>query len=133
MTPKSINITVAEKVKALGSDAVVNKVVDSLANAEVTRRADALAAAIKLSEDLSREIRKASKPDQVSIATSGEKTETFSAKAFEAKKKIEERAAKLDKTVENAITTGEWGKLYEVVKSGGASAENKADESEANS
>jgi hypothetical protein len=48
MTPKSINIAVAEQIEKFGSDKVVNTVVEKLVNAEVIKRADALAAAIKL-------------------------------------------------------------------------------------
>jgi len=129
--PKSINIAVAEQVAKLGSAKVVETVVEKLASAEVAKRAEALAAAIKLSEDTLKEQRKASKPDQVSIAADGTKTETFSAKAFEAKKKIDEKLAKIDRIVEAAIEKGEWGKLYELVKGGGNSEPAKTDESDA--
>jgi hypothetical protein len=122
MTPKSINIAVAEQVEKLGSEKVVNAVVEKLVNAEVAKRADALAAAIKLAEETLREQRKASKPDQVALSAEGQKTETFSPKAFEAKKKIDEKLAKIEKVVQNATEKGEWGKLYELVKSGGQSA-----------
>jgi Na+-transporting NADH:ubiquinone oxidoreductase subunit NqrC len=130
--PKSINIAVAEQVAKLGSTKVVDTVVAKLVDAEVAKRAEALASAIKLSEDTLREQRKASKPDQVSIAVvSGTRTETFSAKAFEAKKKIDEKLAKIDRIVEAAIENGEWSKLYELVKGGGNSEPAKTDESDA--
>jgi hypothetical protein len=133
MNPKSINIAVAEQVEKLGSEKVINTVVDKLVTAEVAKRADALASALKLAEDTLKESRKLSKPDQVSIATDGVKTETFSAKAYEAKKKIEEKLIKIDNVVVNATEKGDWGKLYELVKGGGAPAatpETKADDSE---
>jgi DNA repair protein RadC len=135
MTPKSINIAVAEQVEKLGSDKVITAVVDKLVTAEVTKRADALAAAVKLSEDTLRELRKASKADQVSISADGTKVETFSQKAFEAKKKLEEKLAKIDVVVTNATEKSEWGKLYELVKgSGGAQSEGaKADDTTTNS
>lgn len=122
MTPKSINIAVAEQVEKLGSAKVVDTVVEKLVNAEVAKRAEALAAAIKLAEDTLREQRKASKPDQVAISADGQKVETFSPKAFEAKKKLDEKLAKIEKTVQNATESAEWGKLYELVKSGGQPA-----------
>jgi len=128
MTPKSINVAVAEQVEKLGSAKVVDTVVAKLVDAEVAKRADALAAAIKLSEETLREQRKASKPDQVSIDAEGKRTETFSAKAFETKKKLDEKIAKIEKTVENATDKGEWGKLYELVKGGGSSEPAKTDE-----
>jgi len=55
-TPKSINVAVAEQVEQLGSTKVVNTVVEKLVTAEVGKRAEALAAAIKLSEDNAREL-----------------------------------------------------------------------------
>jgi c-di-GMP-related signal transduction protein len=122
MTPKSINVAVAEKVQALGSQKVVDAVVEKLVTAEVAKRADALAAAIKLSEDTLREQRKAAKPDVVTLDAAGNKSESFTAKAFEAKKKLDEKLAKIDSVVTNAVEKGEWGKLYELVKNGGTPA-----------
>lgn len=131
-TPKTINIAVAEQVEKLGSEKVINSVVEKLVNAEVTKRADALAAAIKLSEDTLREQRKAQKADQVSISADGTKVETFSAKAYETLKKLNEKLAKIDTVVTNATEKGDWSKLYDLVKGGGnASAETKADDSSA--
>lgn len=132
MTPKSINITVAEQVVRLGSDRVVQTVVEKLVNAEVTKRADALAAAIKLSEDTLREQRKA-KPDQVAITAEGQKVETYSSKAFEAKKKLDEKLARIDKIVADATENSNWGKLYELVKGGGSQQPAESDDSTANS
>ena len=119
MTTKSINIVVAERVEKLGSVKIVDTVVEKLVAAEVAKRADALASALKFVEDTIREIRKASKPDQVSIAPDGVKTESFSAKAFEAKKKLDEKLVKIENAVVVATENGEWGKLYELVKGGG--------------
>lgn len=132
MTPKSINIAVAEQVAKLGSEKVVNTVVEKLVSAEVGKRAEALAAAIKLSEDTLRDQRKASKPDQTALNTDGTKVETFSPKAWEAKKKLDEKLAKIDKIVVGATEGGDWGKLYDLVKSGG-NTEAKADDASANS
>lgn len=133
MTPKTINVAVAEQVEKLGSAKVVDAVVEKLVNAEVTKRADALAAAVKLSEDTFRELKKASKPDQTSVSVDGTKTESFSAKAFEAKKKLEEKQTKIDNVVTNATEKGEWGKLYELVKGGGNAEPAKTDDAAANS
>jgi endo-1,4-beta-D-glucanase Y len=129
-TPKTINIAVAEQVEKLGSEKVINSVVEKLVNAEVTKRADALAAAIKLSEDTLREQRKASKADQVSISVDGTKVETFSAKAYETLKKLNEKLAKIDTVVTNATEKGDWSKLYDLVK-GGGNAEAKTDDAPA--
>lgn len=118
-TPKSINIAVAEQVEKLGSEKVINSVVEKLVAAEVTKRADALASAIKLSEETLREQRKAQKADQVSISADGTKVETFSAKAYESLKKLNEKLAKIDTVVTNATEKGDWSKLYDLVKGGG--------------
>jgi galactokinase/mevalonate kinase-like predicted kinase len=133
MTPKSINIAVAEQVEKLGSGKVVDTVVEKLVNAEVAKRAEALAAAIKLAEDTLKEQRKASKPDQVAIGANGEKVETFSPKAWEAKKKVEEKIAKIEKVVQNATESGDWGKLYELVKNGGQQPAAESNDAPANS
>lgn len=116
MTPKSINIAVAEKITELGSAKVVDIVISNLVNAEIKNRADSLASAIKLSEETLRELRKVSKPDQISIDSNGTRTETYSSKAFESKKKVEEKLARIEKTVQNAIDNGEWTKLHELSK-----------------
>jgi hypothetical protein len=104
--------------------------------AEVAKRADALAAAIKLSEDTLKEQRKATKPDQVAISSEGVKTETYSPKAFETLKKLGEKLARIDTIVTNATEKNEWGKLYELVKGGSAASITetpKTDDSETNS
>src|SRR4051812_37883653 len=124
-TPKSINVAVAEQVEKLGSDKVVSVVIDKLVNAEVTRRADALASAIKLSEEAARDIRKASKPDMISISADGTKTESFTQKAFDEKKKAEDKLAKIEAAVVAATEKGDWSKLYDVTK--GGSAESKSE------
>ena len=132
MNPKSINIAVAEQVEKLGSDKVITTVVDKLVNTEVIKRAECSAEAIKLAESNFNELRKASKADQVAISVDGIKTESFSPKAFETKKKLEEKLAKIDTVVINATEKGEWGKLYELVKGSGgqpsSTTETKSDD-----
>jgi hypothetical protein len=130
-TPKTINVAVAEQVAKLGSTKIVDTVVEKLVQLEITKRAEALAAVIKLSEDTVRDQRKASKPDQVSINADGTKVETFSAKAFEIKKKLDEKLTKIDNAVSNAVEKGEWGKLYELIKGGNNSETAKTNDPEA--
>jgi len=122
MTPKSINIAVAEQVEKLGSAKVVDAVIEKFVDAEVAKRAEALATAVKMAEDTLREQRRAAKPDQVAISADGQRIETFSQKAFEARKKLDEKLAKIEKVVQNATENGDWGKLYELVKGGGQPA-----------
>ena len=130
MDTKSINVAVAEKVAALGSTKVVDTVVEKLVNAEVGKRAEALTAAVKLAEDTLREQKKASKPDQVWVNQDGTKVENFSTKGFEVLKKLNEKLTRIDKVVNAATEQGNWGELYNLVKSGGTPAtETKADDS----
>lgn len=118
MNTQSISMKVAEQVKQLGSEKVVNQVVDTLVTSEINKRAEALAGALKMMDESSRELKK-TKPDQVAIQQDGKKVETYSAKAFEARQKLEEKIAKIDKIVEAAVDNGEWGKLYDLVKNAG--------------
>jgi hypothetical protein len=129
-TPKSINIAVAEQVEKLGSEKVISAVIDKLVQIEVTRRADALASAIKLSEDAAKELRKVEKPDQVFIAADGTKTLSYSQKGFDEKKKAEDKLAKIEAAVVAATEKGEWSKLYDVTKNSGKPTEAKPDDAQ---
>src|ERR1041385_9195743 len=132
MNTKSINIAVAEQVEKLGSEKVISNVVEKLVSLEVNKRADALSAAVKLAEDTIREQKKA-KPDQLAISADGTRIESFSAKAFEAQKKLDEKLARIENIVSNATEKGEWGKLYELVKGGSQPVPNlAADDDSAN-
>jgi len=132
MDTKSINTAVAETITKLGSQRVVDTVVEKMVSTEINRRAEALAAGIKLYEDTRRELNKV-KPDQVSLDENGQKvSETFSKAAFEAKKKLIEKLAKVDKIIVAATEKDNWGDLYNLVKSGG-NTEPKPDDSTANS
>lgn len=130
-TPKSINLAVAEQIEKLGSEKVIEAVVDRLVQAEVTRRADALASVIKLSEEAARDVKKTSKPDMVSIAADGTKTESFSQKGFDEKKKAEDKLTKIEAAVVNATEKGDWSKLYDLTKNIGSKAtEAKSDDAQ---
>lgn len=119
MDTKSINTAVAEKVAGLGSAKVVDTVVEKMVAAEVAKRAEALAAAIKLHDDTRRELNKV-KADQVSLDENGQKvSETFSKQAFENKKRLTEKLTKVDKTIVSATEKDNWGDLYNLVKGGG--------------
>lgn len=132
MDSKSINIAVAEQVAKFGSPKVVNTVVNQLVEVEVKKRADALAAALKLFEDTRRELNKV-KADQVSLDENGAKvSETFSKQAFENRKKLTEKLAKIDKVIVGATEKDNWGDLYNLAK-GGGNTEAKADDGATNS
>lgn len=119
MDTKSINTAVAEKVAGLGSTKVVDTVVEKMVTAEISKRAEALATAIKLHDDTRRELNKV-KADQVSLDENGAKvSETFSRQAFENKMKLAERLIKIDKIIVAATEKDNWGDLYNLVKGSG--------------
>lgn len=135
MEIKSINTAVAEQITKLGSTKVIDTVVESLVKVEISRRSDALEKAIKLHEDTLREIRKV-KPDQVTYNLDGTKaSETYSKQAFENNKKLNEKLAKIEKTIVGATENEKWGDLYNLVKSGGtpAATEEKTDDASTDS
>ena len=135
MEIKSINTAVAEQITKLGSTKVIDTVVESLVKVEISRRSDALEKAIKLHEDTLREIRKV-KPDQVTYNMDGTKaSETYSIQAFENNKKLNEKLAKIEKTIVGATENEKWGDLYNLVKSGGtpAATEEKTDDASTDS
>ena len=135
MEIKSINTAVAEQITKLGSTKVIDTVVESLVKVEISRRSDALEKAIKLHEDTLREIRKVN-PDQVTYNLDGTKaSETYSKQAFENNKKLNEKLAKIEKTIVGATENEKWGDLYNLVKSGGtpAATEEKTDDASTDS
>jgi len=119
MNNKNINVAIAEKIATFGSSRVVDMVVEQLVSSEVKKRAEALATIIKLYDDTHRELDKV-KVDQVSFDENGAKvSETFSRQAFENRKRLIEKLAKIDKIVVAATEKDNWGDLYNFVKSGG--------------
>ena len=135
MEIKSINTAVAEQITKLGSTKVIDTVVESLVKVEISRRSDALEKAIKLHEDTLRQIRKV-KPDQVTYKLDRTKdSETYSKQAFENNKKLNEKLAKIEKTIVGATENEKWGDLYNLVKSGGtpAATEEKTDDASTDS
>jgi hypothetical protein len=113
---QSINVAVAEQIKAIGTSKAVEVVINQLAQKEIDKRSTALAAAIALADTVKKDIAKASKPDVVTVTTEGVTSESFSATAYEARKKLIERLEKIEKTVVAAIEGNDWGKLYDLVK-----------------
>ena len=112
---QSINVAVAEQIKAIGTPRAVAVVIEQLAQKEIDKRSTALAAAIALSDTVKKDIAKASKPDVVTITSEGITSESFSAAAYEARKKLIERLEKIEKTVVAAIESNDWGKLYDLL------------------
>jgi hypothetical protein len=132
MDSKNINIAVAEQIANLGSSKVVDTVVAQLVEVEIKKRADALASSLKLFEDTRRELNKM-RPDQASFDENGAKvSETFSKKAFEDKKKLTEKLAKIDKIIVAATEKDQWGDLYNLSKSGVKEEPTKPDDGATN-
>lgn len=115
MKPIELNIAVADKVKALGAPHIVEMVVDRLADAEVTRRADALMSAIRLADCATLELRKL-KPDVVTFAPDGTRTEAFTKGVLDSKTKAEVRLAKIESAVANATEGGDFSDLFNLSK-----------------
>ena len=119
MEIKSINSAVAEQIAKLGSAKVIDNVVEALVKVEIARRTEALEKAIKLHEETLREIRKI-RPDQISFNLEGAKvSETYSKAVYDSNKKLNEKLAKIEKTIVAATENDKWGDLYNLVKGGG--------------
>lgn len=119
MEIKSINVQITEQIAKLGSTKVVDAVVESLVQAEIKRRADALEKVLKLHEDTTKELRKI-KPDQITYNLDGSKaTETYSKAVSDNNKKLNDKLKKIEKTIVEATESEKWGELYNLVKGGG--------------
>jgi hypothetical protein len=128
MDTKSINTAVAEQIAKLGSTKIIDTVVESLVKVEINRRSDALEKAIKLHEDTLKEVRKV-KPDQITFNLDGTKaSELYSKVAVENNKKLNQKLAKIEKTIVDATENDKWGDLYNLMKSGGTPTEEKKED-----
>lgn len=125
-TTFTITVKVADRIASIGSTKVVDSVVDQLATKEINRRSEILVRAMALGDSLTREVRRASRPDQIAInPTTGKRTETFSKNGFENKKKTEEKLTKLDVLITNAIDKNEWDKLNQMLNTKDGNSNNQ--------
>lgn len=115
MKPTELNIAVADKVKALGAPKIIELVVGRLVDSEVMRRADALMSAIRLAESTTLELHKL-KPDVVTFAPDGAKTEAFTKGVLDSKTKAEARLAKIEAAVAKATEGGDFSDLFNLSK-----------------
>lgn len=103
----SISMKVAERISTAGTT-ILTKVVDSLANVEIEKRADALLKAVNLAVATQRELNKA-KPDVVSYNDDGSvKDASWTKPKLEEKKKLVEKLAKIEAAVAKAIEKNDF-------------------------
>ena len=138
MDAKSINILVAENLTKQGSQKVVDTVVDVLVQKEVTRRADALTAALKLHDDARKELLKF-KADVVNYNEDGSvASSTWSKAKLDEKKKTTEKMEKIERSIVKATEKDDWSDLYNLKGGGdnkptdGKPSETKADDTKSN-
>lgn len=93
---------------------VRTRVVNSLVEREVSKRADTLDKALAKYKELTNNSKR-SKPDQVAFDAAGAKVETYSKAKFEEKQKNDQRLKKLSDAIDAALNNGEFGKLTEVL------------------
>ncbi len=126
---KSLNESVAEKIGG-SNPKVVETVVEKLADVEIQKRIAAVVSAIDHGNKLRRELNKI-KPDNTTYNADGSvQAESWTKATLENKKKLIEKAAKLEKAIELALSPGEipatdtepakaklpdYSKLYEVI------------------
>jgi hypothetical protein len=109
---------VAEDIKTMNPDVEV-ALVDALVDREKVKRVDALVICYDKWQKLRGEIRKAERPDEVSMDKDGKViSESFSKKAFEALKTLREKAEKIEKAVEKALK-GDCGDAYNIARDKG--------------
>jgi len=120
----SIKELVSERVGSLGP-AVQEGVVTVLVEQEKEKRVKAVLGAMNLISDTQKELKKV-KPDQTFDATNKLVGETFSKTNMEAKKKLEEKIAKVEAALVLATSdTPDFKKLFEVMQNKGGGGDTK--------
>ena len=103
-TSGSIKEKIAEKIAGSG-ESVAKTVIENLASVEINNRVQLVTNAYQLKERLEKESLKM-RPDQKSFGADGvELPATWSAKAFEAKKKFDEKFTNLSNALDKALNT----------------------------
>lgn len=117
------------------SDDVEAGLTDLLVKQDLNKKVEALSACYMKWLKLRGEIRKCEKPDQISVDKSGKiLSETFSKKAHDALKTIQEKADKISRAVEKAFKEDNYGDVFNIAKDkgdGGNKSESEADTSAA--
>src|SRR5258708_1711493 len=109
---------VAEDIKSMNPDVEV-ELVNALVDREKSKRVDALVICYDKWQKLRGEIKKAERPDLVTMDKDGKITgESFSKKAFEALKVLREKAEKIEKVVKKALD-GDAGDAYNLARDKG--------------
>lgn len=109
--PVSASQSIGQKVAANIADAgpaILGKVIDKLASAEIEKRADALLNAVNAAIATKRELYKV-KPDLVAYNADGKvASENWTKPKLEEKKKLEEKLAKIEAAVDKAVNKNDF-------------------------
>ena len=115
----SLKETVAEKIAALGP-VVQEAVATELANQVKDKRVKAVLAALSLKDETEKELKKI-KPEQTFDAEGKVASEFFTKANNEARKKAQEKLAKIEKALNDALgETPNYENLFKVVQNKGA-------------
>jgi hypothetical protein len=113
---------VAEDIKGMNPD-VKTALVDALVDREKVKRVDALVICYDKWQKLRGEMRKAERPDNVTMDKDGKVvSESFSKKAYEALKTLREKADKIAKAIEKALN-GDVSDAYNIARDKGDGGE----------
>jgi len=117
---------VAEKVNGSNSS-VRQRVVDAYVEKEVSARADLLDKSLTKLVELDKSLKKC-RPDIETYTADGVKTEAWSKKALDEKRKATERHAALEKAIAAVLDGGkdEWNKLREALQKAEKGGDNKS-------
>jgi hypothetical protein len=111
MQISSVSTVVAEELVKLGSQKVVDSVVNVLVSKEIEKRSSLLLKAVEEFDSLKRESYRF-KPDVLSYDTSGQEVSSAWSKSnLEARNKHSEKMYKLEQLVEKTISSGDWSQL----------------------
>jgi hypothetical protein len=116
---------VAEKVNG-SNTAVKQRVVDAYVEKEVASRADLLDKSLSKLVEMDKALKKV-KPDIETVDGEGKLSSSWSKKAWDERKKSEDKKAALEKAVEAALTGAkdEWNKLKDALQKAGSASDGK--------
>ena len=111
-----LKIQVAERL-AESNTIVRERVIEHLKNQEVERRTDATLKVVAKIDDVTKELKKLTKPDIENFDEDGKSVYTaFSKERAKQIKDAKELKEKLEKALEKALTSNEFDKVFELSK-----------------
>ena len=111
-----IHTQAATKIAQIGTKSALDIVVNTLVTAEVDKRATALKGALAVHSTAKKEYIKADKPDMIAFDTHGNKVESFSKTAYEARDKAYEKIEQIERAVKEALDDNKWEKIYKLTQ-----------------